>query len=314
MKLESICLILLFFFASNILHGQYIPIVEEGKFWIYLNHQDEDHPSPVSGHAITFEGDSIINSLRYKKVYILELAGEHSCPYPPCFQFNFPYQTTGKFLISFIREDTVRKKVFMLPDITADLFCDSKEYLIFDYSLNMNDTLNPCIYQFIGAENGENFPWGIVDSINVTYRFGKNRNTIFTTGVMRYGGLPPIGEVLILEGIGLEHYGLFHEPLSYLVDFCEGGMEACEIAVSTHAIDSPKRIALFPNPTDGIVHISVNEGAYREVRVFTILGEFITEFQNTGAIDLSNQENGIYFIEAILENKERIVQKIVKCN
>lgn len=46
MKIESLTIIFLFSFASNMLHGQYVPIVEEGKFWIYLNHK-----ASVSGYC-----------------------------------------------------------------------------------------------------------------------------------------------------------------------------------------------------------------------------------------------------------------------
>ena len=58
MKPESIAIVLLLSLLSINLSGQYIPIVKEGKYWIYQNCFDEDHPVPVSGHAITFQENS----------------------------------------------------------------------------------------------------------------------------------------------------------------------------------------------------------------------------------------------------------------
>src|SRR5688572_18690710 len=83
--------------------GQYDPMVAEGKYWIYLNYYISAHEDllPVSGHAITFEGDTIINTIGYKKVYKHLLKGTHPCMYPPCWQFAYPYQTESKSLISF---------------------------------------------------------------------------------------------------------------------------------------------------------------------------------------------------------------------
>ena len=314
MKLIPIGIILFFSLRTNILFGQYIPIVEEGKFWIYLNHWDEDHPAAISGHAITFLGDTVINSLSYKKVYKHALAGGHPCQFPPCFQFDIPYHTTSNGLISFIREDTANKKVFNLPVLSWDSFCDTSEYLIFDYSLNVGDTLNSCIYEFIGADFMYNPEFGLVDSIKLTERFGKNRNTIFTTGYPKYGGLGWSGEILILEGVGLEHYGIFHEPLSYLVDFCEDGMEACDLIASTPTVEPNNEIAIFPNPTNGMVQISIGNVVLKRVGIYSTMGVFITEFINTAAIDISNLKDGVYILELIKENNERIARRIVKYN
>lgn len=315
MKLASLITVLLFCLAPGMIQGQYIPIVEEDKFWIYLHHWDEDHPEAVSGHAITFQGDTVINSVSYKKVYRYGLNGGHNCQFPPCFQFDRPYQSFGKLLVAFIREDTVNKKVYNLPAEPYG-FCDTSEHLILDYALEIGDTLNACLYDFIGANPEYPFgPLGIVDSIQVVPRFGKNRNTIFTTGIASYGGLPFYSQVLILEGVGLENYGIFHEYLTYLVDFCEGGMEACELILSNAPVESEKEVNISPNPTQGLFTVSISEELLNATcTIVNSLGQVtqsfkLTDLNNTGQLSSS----GIYFWRIEQDGRLMRTGKII-CN
>ncbi|MBP6680266.1 MAG: hypothetical protein KA166_03685 [Saprospiraceae bacterium] len=60
MKLQSLLFILLFSFAPSMSKGQYIPMVEEGRYWIYLDCFDGQPPMATRGHAITFQGDTVI--------------------------------------------------------------------------------------------------------------------------------------------------------------------------------------------------------------------------------------------------------------
>ncbi|MBK9104532.1 MAG: T9SS type A sorting domain-containing protein [Saprospiraceae bacterium] len=313
MKAHFLPLLLIFSFLSNGASGQYIPMVEEGKFWIYLNHFDSDHPVPVTGHAITLQGDTIVNFMNYKKAYKYNLKGYHNCQFPPCFQFDLPYQASDKYLVSLIREDTIQKKVYNLPLLSLEAFCDATEYLLFDFSLDIGDTLNECIYEFIGASN--DLPHsGIVDSIRLTAAFGKLRNAIYTYGYPSWGYLPVHDKVLLMEGVGLENYGIFHEPLSYLVDICEGGMEQCQIILSNTTIAKNQDVSVFPNPTTGVCQVSLGEEVVKRITVYSATGVYITEVFNTNQVDLSPLESGFYFLEIIAQSGGRIVEKVVKEN
>lgn len=293
--------------------GQYIPMVEEGKYWIYKNYSsDYEPPQAVSGHAITFLGDTVINLMNYKKVYKLLLKGHHNCPFPPCFDFTFPYQSESKELIAFIREDTVEKKVFNLPYVNFG-FCDTTEYLWFDFSKGIGDTLNSCLYEFIGADPVQYPDFGLVDSIHSTERFGKLRNTLFTTG-FDLSFDPATTTILILEGVGLEYFGLFQNPLSLLDDFCEGGMFQCQLLSSNSDPESEKPINIFPNPTTGIVNFSPEESALKSIRVYSATGVLQNEFINTHTIDLGNLARGVYFLELTSSNNQRMITKIIKEN
>jgi hypothetical protein len=62
------------------------------------------------------------------------------------------------------------------------------------------------------------------------------------------------------------------------------------------------------------LHISMEKEGLQSIRIFSALGVFVTDFLRTNSLDVSNLEEGIYFLELTSENGERIVKKIVKEN
>jgi hypothetical protein len=71
---------------------------------------------------------------------------------------------------------------------------------------------------------------------------------------------------------------------------------------------------LYPNPTTGKVytHISEEFGSILKVEVYNYLGEIIdVPVGNNYDIDLSNLENGIYFI-VVSNNTKNVVSKVIK--
>ncbi len=310
MKIKPYQLILLIFFTPTLLNGQYTPFVEEGKFWIYENHLNSDFPSAISGHAITFLGDTIINSFTYKKVYQLNLKGEHDCPpaQVPCWNFDYPYQTESKAITALIREDTLNKKIYNLLNSST-----GEEALLFDFSLNVGDTLNNYVYESIWASTTKEFPGGIVDSIKVIETHGQLRNSIFTFGFYSIIGLPFELPIIISEGLGFTEFGIFYKPLSVFVDYCEGEIEHCNLILSNESTTLLKEIKVYPNPSNGIFRIETDE-ALKNIRVFSILGQVKIESKFTNKIDLSPLENGIYLLEITTDKEEIFIKKIKKEN
>ena len=170
---------------------------------------------------------------------------------------------------------------------------------MFDFSLDIGDTLNDCLYEFIGGDLW-NPDFGLVDSIQAVQKFGKSRNTIFSYGFPVYGGDPAQREVLIIEGVGLEYYGIFHESLSYLVDFCEDGMDACDLISSNAPVEGDKEIIVFPNPTQGALTVTISDLLLDATcTIFDCLGRKaqtfkLTELQTTAQLN----SPGIYFWQA----------------
>lgn len=67
--------------------------------------------------------------------------------------------------------------------------------------------------------------------------------------------------------------------------------------------DNKKTIVLYPNPASEEVHVTINQniGYHRFIRIFSIEGRFIDEFNidnnNTITLDLKNYHDGVYFIQ-----------------
>ena len=67
---------------------------------------------------------------------------------------------------------------------------------------------------------------------------------------------------------------------------------------------------VYPNPSSGVVYISGADNA--QVTVFNTSGAVVAEYQNfnSGKIDLSNVNEGIYFLNIVIDNKTTINKKI----
>ena len=243
------------------------------------------------------------------------MKGENECP-PwefPCWEFDLPYETESKWIMSFIREDTLERKIYNLPNSSND-FCETDEYLLFDFSLNIGDPLNSCVYETIWASSVYPSGGGIVDSINIIQTHDKLRSTIFTNGFFKVYGLPHETIIPISEGLGYKDYGIFYRVQSRFVDYCEDEIEQCNLILSNKLIKKEKKINIFPNPSNGIFQVSMEREKLQIIKVYSILGQLKKESKLTDKIDLSEFADGIYIMEIITENNERIVKKIKKEN
>lgn len=316
--MKKIDVIGIFLLLSSLSFGQqYLPIVEEGKYWILNQYNNDDvNPDVISAYAITIIGDSLYDGQNYKKVYRFNLAGTHPCQTPPCFTVEVPYRAIDQQLIALVREELVSKKVYALSLETWDGFCETKEYLLLDYDLEVRDTLNDCVFTAIGGGNlmGGATYTGLVDSMVSINAYNKLRNTIFTTGYMTYLGLPPVGPIQIIEGIGLENYGIFHQWKSQLIDFCENGMEACAILTSVSTVmKNGGRVQIYPNPVrEWLTVFTDNNIQVQKISIYSVTGKLIEEVYGSQDIDMSRWTNGIYFINVLDKQGKQYIKKVVK--
>jgi len=286
-KIFFLVMAIVYFSSAN---AQYLPLVEEDKYWILLVNFGSDFPNAASGHLLHFEGDTLIDNQFYKKVIKQELEGSHPCPpqEQPCFSIDRPYNTFSRGTLGFIREEVDFQKVYFLP--LSQQYCKTEEFLLFDFSKQKNDTLNDCLRTAIGKNPDNDF--GIVDSLTNEFLFGRQRNILNTNGSVTYIGLPFEGNIKIAEGFGFENYGPFHRfnNLDGLVDFCEGN---CEILSSTKSSEDDFFIKIFPNPTSSILKIE-SELEIQEIEILDFTGRHVLILQNVEQVNVGNFPNGIY--------------------
>ena len=61
----NIIIILIIVASLKMLTAQYLPLVEESKYWVYNDFQGR--PRPTTGFIITIKGDTILENKLYKK-------------------------------------------------------------------------------------------------------------------------------------------------------------------------------------------------------------------------------------------------------
>src|SRR5690606_17371302 len=69
-------------------------------------------------------------------------------------------------------------------------------------------------------------------------------------------------------------------------------------------------VKVYPNPSDGIVHIQTEE-EIKEIRLFSVTGQLLNTKQEQNIIDLSGYSKGTYFIRITSENGTT-VKKLMK--
>ena len=69
-------------------------------------------------------------------------------------------------------------------------------------------------------------------------------------------------------------------------------------------------IQVWPNPTNGLLHIEA-EGDY-QMEVRNILGQLVIEAEKTETLDLEGLEKGIYFLVLSDKDGAKSVTKIIK--
>lgn len=283
-------------------------MVGEGKYWIYANFYSNDAPKILGGFIISLKGDTIVDNMIYKKVLRHELSGSHPClPIQmPCFIPDIPYNITNTITIGIIRELPADKRVYYRA--ISQTYCEEDEYLLFDFALDVGDELDECKKNAIGGK--ANF--GIIDSVTVQDVYSRERRIMHTHGFVTYIGLPYEGDIQLIEGIGFDGYGLFHEMnnLSVLFDFCEGSLSDCNILSNVFDPDLRNIITIYPNPTNDKLYIE-SKLSIDFVRLFNIYGQPTSMILENNSVDISSLGSGVYTLEIITKEQKRLLKSIV---
>ena len=321
--MKTIHFILIFCFIltfSNLFAQPYYKLLKDGRNWIYTEMVSGEEPPVhiVLAFALSMNGDTLVQGNSYKKIYqrTLKINAEST-------NIQNPKEILNTYLYALIREDTIARKVYMLPYQDTISMCQPTEHLLYDFSLQEGDTLNDCVLESIYLPFMPYIP--DVDSIRQLTYSGLETRAFYMQGVFdNYGDFFEITG-RILEGYGYEQHGLINYgkkgPLVYFQYFCEGDSLDCELL---SAIQEPPKIrqsiiSITPNPARDIVIIQIDPAFHTisdlQISLLNAVGNVILyEDWNTVKelqIDVSNFHDGVYFLniygEGINATKKIIV-------
>lgn len=289
-KLLLITLILNFVLLHQARSQSYRPMAKDGVHWIVeLDH--EDTPYPVDGIWEYYcNGDTSINNIDYKKIYKRDLEITQNGP---------PFTAISEYVIAgFLRDDTVAKKVYSIDWEIGfwDVCPDGEEHLLYDFSLNVNDSADFCLITRTLSIN------------NIYYANLYNQQVkIFAAEIYEY-----------FEGIG-SFFGLFEEMefnefyVTILHYYCT---DPCEYLVTTNNI-SLSEFKVFPNPANEIITLELgNENDWKQWEVYNsigtkILSQPIVNGTKLTSLKVSDFPSGFYFCRLTNNFEKSMMQKIV---
>jgi hypothetical protein len=208
--------------------------------------------------------------------------------------------------------------------------CSDKEYLIYDFSINVGDTV------FVGYDlfwnSGKDTAEFILASIDTVNYFGINR-VRFTMlyDPINIGG-PFFRPMNWIKGIGSDTHPFY--PFSCLWDGCESGYSLlCYDSSSIHLfqdtlfsscdttiigmsdIKSENILKIFPSPFHDQINFELENSHAFSVEFFSFLGKPIRNFKIPGISNFSisggNLDPGIYLLK-IQTDKGIYLRRIVK--
>jgi acetyl esterase/lipase len=97
----------------------------------------------------------------------------------------------------------------------------------------------------------------------------------------------------------------------YAINYCDG-TPVNEVCTSVEIQEENISIHLYPNPSNGIIHISSDGASIHSVNVMDMFGKMqAVHLSNGNEIDLSNLPNGTYFVAVELTNSQIWIKPLI---
>lgn len=87
-----------------------------------------------------------------------------------------------------------------------------------------------------------------------------------------------------------------------------------ETTVTTNITDESDRLKIYPNPSNGVFYISLDDNSIQNWEIVNLNGQIVKNNRNeyhTGVVDLTGLPDGIYMIKATTVDNKLLKQKIV---
>ncbi len=285
MKNANLLLLSLLMLLSTVLCGQnaYEPVNFDYGRWVFVSHQKGPYWGTEYEYDTVryyFEGDTVISNQPYRKLFFTGIS-YHSAPQ------GLEYKLVDGYSGA-MRNDTLNRKVWFNGSIA------------YDYNLSVNDTIKAGIYQgqVIGA----------IDSVQHCDQYFRRFSFLNSSD-------PPalIENIRALDVVIIPYQG----PTGYcdLACYYETNNVNCTSCITILGLDNMtlQSLNIYPNPTEGKVHISGSSGM-AEISLFDIYGEKLISKsidKTTCDFDLTGYSNGIYMLRIVAKNGT-LSKKILK--
>lgn len=258
----------------------YFPVAVENATWIIT--YGVDHYTAFHHYAYKLEGDTVFQSMEYKKVYHYDL-GWNTEP---------PYQIQSRRMVAFIRDDTLEKKVYGVIleeqiDFDVCMYSPPQEVLLYDFDILLGDTLRDCLTEVHGV-------YALVEAISSEQIYAAERQ-VWSIG----------GDRSLIEGVG-NNLGLFwlssnvvhaaYGPVE--LDYCIGTNFECGLHTRILSIDDLEHAWVFPNPAHDELRIT-SDLRFHSAEILDVHGRslHVTGISASQAIDVSALSLGLYFVK-----------------
>lgn len=280
----------------------YHPLVKENASWTIEYWYDFSPPSGHEVYKLFIEDDTTVNTLNYKFVYQNK--------------WDSLSKIKNKNGIRLIREDTLSKKVFVIYLDGSIGNNDSIEWLLYDFSVQVGDTLiydtlplwynNPGIYR--------------CDSIDTIFIEGHARRRFYFTRNI------PFGQDIWIEGIGSIQIGFFGPHFEEFESFysisCYWDDElfwrndttrSCAVLTIGKISDVATEVKVFPVPVQNTLFISSLTGMH-SYKILNLDGRIVKSglIESEKQINFSSIQSGFYLLMIVNTTGERTVFKVVK--
>ncbi|MDF1675970.1 MAG: T9SS type A sorting domain-containing protein [Vicingaceae bacterium] len=311
--MKKIAITLIMVFLTLNIFSQTPNFFIDNSVWTYYTSESTE-PGMLAYHTIlekdSIIGDTTINSLFYKKLFVRSQTTKHFLCSPCPSMFVDTVVSSEKY----IRYDTLTKKVFLLEDTSTVEKC------IYDFNLVVGDTTMMQQYGF------PTYPYTI-DSIKTILFFGSNVKKFYVSGGNS-------GDNFIIEGVGGSNGLTFFQPNEYVVSggyystylacfqsgdsiFNNGGWTCPSfVVVSIKENKLKKQVKIYPNPNNGSFEM-VLDAPFQQANltIFDLTGKVIIQqkiTQNNTQLNLLSNPKGMYFYQLLVDGKQVTGKLIVQ--
>jgi hypothetical protein len=298
---NKVLALMIFMLTMKTLFAQEFQILpKQDAEWIVVEIKREDIPDADYTYDFCkyfINGDTLINEKTYHKLYCDDLKGNIE-------------------LYGCIKIDEEKKQVIyrtnnkLLPEITCN---DDKEVVLYDFSFD---------------KIGDKIPYGCNGSLNETIiaidtltinqnqfkRYNLNGSPILgdywiefigsTRGVLApITDIPTCGCYLKQELVCFKYKGILYYKSENYTD-CSNPIIS---AINEKKSDEVFRI--FSNPANGVIYIHANKEIVR-LELYSLSGQLINHYQQTGNVVSLNCRNGFYILKAITNDGISVSKKI----